>query len=140
MALSYVCNLLIDAGLTDAMFSRLAPHLFRFSMTNIALLRKLYLFIVFVVIDCIFYSLGLQLTDKSATLLSDIIRNSSDNLQTLTFFGNQFTSKTISAIANPLIFCKKLSVFAGFCPNIKSFDPDFALAIDQLPAIALVMM
>ena len=109
-------------------------------MTNIALLRKLYLFIVFVVIDCIFYSLGLQLTDKSATLLSDIIRNSSDNLQTLTFFGNQFTSKTISAIANPLIFCKKLSVFAGFCPNIKSFDPDFALAIDQLPAILMVIM
>ena len=80
------------------------------------------------------------MTDRSAQILSNIIHNSSETLISLAIYANQFTNKTIRLVAKQLAFCKKLSVFAAFCPDIKSFDADFVLAIDQLPAIGLVIV
>ena len=80
------------------------------------------------------------MTDRSAQILSNIIRNSSETLLSLAFYGNQFTNKTIRLVAKQLAFCKKLSVFVAFCPDIKSFDADFVLAIDQLQMLSLVLV
>ena len=83
---------------------------------------------------------GLLLTDKSGPILANVIRSSSETLQTLTFYGNQFSNKTIRLIASSLVFCNDLSVLAGFCPSIKTIDPEFALAIDRLPMILMAVV